>query len=64
MPDFHKCRVCGCTELRACTFTLRGKIFVCSWLDTDKTLCTNIECIAATPLSVLVAMELNPAVRP
>jgi hypothetical protein len=61
--NIGRCRVCGCTDLRACTFQRGAQLFVCTWLDRDKTLCTNLECVASISLDVLVAMELNPEAR-
>jgi hypothetical protein len=39
------CRVCGCTERRACLIDDGlGETFPCMWLDWD--LCSNPECVA------------------
>lgn len=54
-----KCRVCGCSNLNPC-FLGGGNgapIETCSWLDADHTLCSNLECIAVTPLRVLMEMR-------
>jgi hypothetical protein len=55
-----KCRVCGCTELNPCMS--RGgdgePIETCAWLDFDHTLCTNLRCVALTPLADLLEMPL------
>ena len=61
-----KCRVCGCTELNPCIFAddpypqLRDAFnlnaeaeLTCAWMDAERTLCTNVRCIALTPLAVL-----------
>lgn len=39
-PTRGVCRVCGCTEARACDGG-------CSWLDDDQTVCTTATCVAA-----------------
>ena len=43
------CRICGCTEKRACRYmTQSGKVPVsCSWTDATKTLCNNPKCVKA-----------------
>jgi len=49
------CRVCGCTELAPCC--LDGGL-PCAWLDADRTLCDNLECIAQVPIGELEQMTL------
>lgn len=64
-----KCRICGCTQETPCIFPddpypeLRDAFNVaaegeltCAWMDFDKTLCTNLRCIALTPLAILIEM--------
>jgi hypothetical protein len=46
------CRVCGCTELKACLLKVgedhTGILYrACSWADGSRTLCTNPACVAA-----------------
>jgi hypothetical protein len=47
------CRICKCTEKRACQFIVKnqgGKGSVpktCSWTDATKTLCNNPNCLKA-----------------
>lgn len=45
-----KCRICGCTEMRACRFVLPssyddGVEVFCWWTDKTKTLCSNPDCV-------------------
>lgn len=50
------CRVCGCTELTPC----RGEDNLpCTWVDEDRTLCDNLECIAQVSLGELEAMKFR-----
>lgn len=49
-----KCRVCGCTADSPCVF---GDDDTCAWFDKDRTLCTNLDCIAQVPLGELEEME-------
>lgn len=53
----ERCRVCGCTELRPCIGGGDGNpVEFCSWFDYEETLCTNLRCIAETPLETLLTM--------
>lgn len=55
------CRVCGCTDLSPCIIpgdqlgldpSIRSR---CAWLDGPRrTLCSNLRCIAVTPLDELI----------
>ena len=58
-----KCRVCGCTELKPCLYQVaQGEPLVtCSWMDAEKTLCTNLRCIGATSLGELMRMKAAAA---
>lgn len=38
------CRICGCTELKACDLGLEA----CSWVNKERTLCSNPACLEAT----------------
>ena len=49
-----KCRVCGCTETTPCHL----EDGPCAWFDREKTLCTNLLCIGAVPMSVLEQLHL------
>lgn len=48
-----KCRICGCTEKRACQFIAKNKggkgsvAKTCSWTDATKTLCNKPQCVKA-----------------
>ena len=60
------CRVCGCTDQAPCIFDTGVVIFpvnpeadlaappTCSWMDSGRTLCSNLRCVAAIPLAELV----------
>jgi hypothetical protein len=54
--EYGKCRVCGCSDLNPCVS--RGgagsPVDTCSWLDFDHTLCSNLRCVALTPLEVML----------
>jgi hypothetical protein len=57
-----RCRVCGCTEDHPCLSTEDGvRVVACAWLDTGRTLCSNVACVGAIPLAALLAM---PAANP
>jgi hypothetical protein len=43
MPPAGVCRICRCTEDRAC---LIDGVMPCSWADWTETLCTNPDCLA------------------
>jgi hypothetical protein len=30
-----KCRFCGCTDDKACTYTIAGVVCACYWIDVD-----------------------------
>lgn len=45
-----RCRVCGCTEDRACDL---GAGFHCWWVDEAHTLCSSPKCVAVVPLAEL-----------
>lgn len=50
LPKKGTCRVCGCTEKKACRVkTIPGSNATqsCSWADETKTLCSNPKCVAA-----------------
>lgn len=60
------CRVCGCTEARACVLAPElhegfgdGPV-TCSWIDPDGTLCSNPACVAEIPLAELEALCALP----
>lgn len=51
-----KCRICGCTETRACSIATPGRGGIapgytgtraCGWTDETRTLCDNPNCLAA-----------------
>lgn len=49
------CRVCGCTENRACIIQWGpgeslDTVKACWWIDAKKTLCSNPACLAKVPL--------------
>lgn len=49
------CRVCGCTEQRACIVQWGpgeslDTVKACWWIDAKRTLCSNPKCVAAVPL--------------
>ena len=47
------CRICGCTEDKACEISLRngkGGFGGCSWTDKSQTLCNNPKCVKAARL--------------
>jgi hypothetical protein len=48
------CRVCGCTENRACIFDAgpgsSEEASACWWVNAAKTLCSNPQCLAVVPL--------------
>jgi hypothetical protein len=52
VPQHGACRICGCTEISACTI---GRVAVghgvgfraCGWADGSQTLCDSPNCIAA-----------------
>lgn len=54
LPQPGTCRICHCTEDRACTLLVMGKSGLgdpdgsrtCGWADQSRTLCDNPECIA------------------
>jgi|HubBroStandDraft_6_1064221.scaffolds.fasta_scaffold381223_3 hypothetical protein len=51
----NKCRVCGCTEERACLFPNDdGGMTACWWVDRAHTLCSNPDCIAGLSLDKLL----------
>jgi hypothetical protein len=56
--DPGKCRVCGCSELRPCLYQeQQGEpLIACSWIDLERTLCSNFRCIAVIPFDELVRM--------
>ncbi len=67
------CRICGCTEDRACVFVdIAGegshgerdpeRVLTCWWIDAGKTLCSNPECIAQVPLDELIYLGLEEKV--
>jgi hypothetical protein len=60
LVETEKCRVCGCTELRPCLFSVGqgNPLMPCSWLDLDHTLCTNPRCVGAVPLAELDEMVI------
>lgn len=41
------CRICKCTQEKACRYIEKGVTRSCSWIDESRTLCTNPLCIAA-----------------
>lgn len=47
-PKQGVCRICGCTENKACVLedTEADGILTCLWADGTKTLCTNPKCLA------------------
>jgi hypothetical protein len=53
-----KCRRCGCTETTACQLTslITGESFPCSWVDANRTLCSNPRCTVEIPMDDLIAM--------
>jgi hypothetical protein len=53
-----KCRVCGCTEMRACAIAAGdGQLTACWWVDQAHTLCSNPPCIAGIPLDKLLTLD-------
>lgn len=66
-----RCRVCGCTENRACIVQWGpgeslDTVKACWWIDARKTLCSNPKCLAQIPLEEIereILMEVE-AVRP
>jgi hypothetical protein len=51
------CRVCGCTETKPCHVYQGNDCWGgCAWIDRDRTLCSNILCIARVPMDELLAM--------
>jgi len=58
--DTEKCRVCGCTKLKPCLFSIAPgePLEPCAWLDFDHTLCTNPRCVATVPLRELDRMPI------
>lgn len=40
-----KCRFCGCTENKACTFTIAGVVCACYWI--DENVCSAPACLRA-----------------
>jgi hypothetical protein len=68
-----KCRVCGCTEERACIIQWGpgeslDTVKACWWIDAKKTLCSNPKCLAQIPLEDIereILMDLGaPSPRP
>ena len=54
-----KCRVCGCTETTPCIYLHNDEhLTPCGWMDAERTLCTNLHCVGATPLADLEAMAI------
>jgi hypothetical protein len=53
-----KCRVCGCTEFAPCHLksVINGESFPCSWVDANRTLCSNPRCTVEIPMEELLAM--------
>jgi len=45
MKGAGKCRVCGCTEKKACLVPFYGLTLPCSWKDQRRDLCTNPKCL-------------------
>lgn len=55
------CRVCGCTENSPCVLPLDPdddpeRPTTCAWMDEGRTLCSNLRCVAVTPLDELAEM--------
>ncbi|MGH9746564.1 MAG: hypothetical protein ACRD59_10710 [Candidatus Acidiferrales bacterium] len=54
-----RCRVCGCTDLNPC-LSQGGDgraLEACSWMDADRTLCSNLRCIAVSPIDELIKLR-------
>jgi hypothetical protein len=51
------CRICGCTENRACILPAKGNkpTRPCGWADETETLCTNPKCLAAAKKETALA---------
>jgi hypothetical protein len=46
----RKCRICGCTEQRACLIeNVFGELMGCSWVKWD--LCNNAKCVVAASIA-------------
>lgn len=48
VPEPGRCRICGCTEAKACLVEVAGvgQPVACAWADLTKTLCDNPKCVA------------------
>lgn len=59
------CRVCGCGESTACSYSIFGSPYTCSWIDgTGHTICSNPDClIAAGLLKPTPAIDLEAEER-
>ena len=57
--DPGKCRVCGCSELSPCLRQIAygAPLAQCHWINRERTLCSNVLCIAVTQLDDLLAMQ-------
>lgn len=57
-----KCRVCGCSELKPCLFRTQPghPVMACSWIDEQRTLCSNPRCVALIPLEELMRLARLP----
>jgi hypothetical protein len=50
-----KCRACGCDETNPCVIVgEQGQMFTCQWIDQERTLCSNLSCVARTDLDELL----------
>jgi hypothetical protein len=58
------CRVCGCTEDRACELVNPEDFerYTCSWIDIDETLCSNPRCMAVIPIEDLIFMSIEASI--
>jgi hypothetical protein len=45
MADEHRCRYCGCTDLRACVLEWNGEVFTCWWVNQECDVCSNAFCV-------------------
>lgn len=56
------CRICGCTQGRACVMhDVGGDSSTCSWVDVDRTLCSNPRCVAEISIDELEEMAVASA---
>lgn len=53
-PNLRTCKICGCTEDRACVVDVNGRPIPCSWIAEDLDVCS------ACGLQVVQAMANDP----